>query len=65
MRDREVLVSVARVRNLVALAFITQSEQIRGSLTGASSRGSWRSYGRSGGFGEILRRVLDLRWAFQ
>ena len=31
MRDCEVLVSVACVRKLVALAFITQSERIQGS----------------------------------
>ena len=31
VRDCEVLVSVARVRKLVALAFITQSERIQGS----------------------------------
>jgi hypothetical protein len=53
-----VLVSVARVRKLVALAFITQSDRIpRIALTLASSPDFWRSYGRSGGFGRTLSRL--------
>ena len=51
VRDCEVLVSVARVRKLVALAFITQSERIQGSrsLEPAAPTSGARTEGPEGG----------------
>jgi hypothetical protein len=57
VRDCEVLVSVSRVKKLVALAFITQSGRIQGSRSlEPAAQTFWRSYGRSGGFSVI--RIL-------
>jgi len=65
VRDCEVLVSVARVRKLVALAFITQSERIQGSrsLGPAAPTSGARTEGPQG-LGRLWV-VPDTRWASQ
>jgi hypothetical protein len=65
VRDCEVLVSVARVRKLVALAFITQSERIQESRSlepAAPTSGAHTE--RPEGLGRLCV-VRDPRWASQ